>query len=321
MRVVISNFFTIESDFTSKQLVLYHSLSPIILSTLIMPHSQTKRIALPKSAVNIFYREDGPEHPSKTILLLHGFPSSSHQYRNLIPLLASKYHVISPDMPGFGFTEVPSTFTYTFDALADVIGEFLDELSIDKFSVYIFDYGAPVGLRLALRNPTSIEAIITQNGNAYTEGFGNVWAPIQEFWASKNTSEDRNKLAESMLSFDMTKFQYLNGTAVPNSVAPESYMLDFALFSLPGRQEAQLDLFMDYQNNIPAYEKFHEYFRASQVPLLAIWGKNDVFFIPPGAEAYKRDLPQAVVKLIDAGHFAVESHTRVIADEILAFLA
>lgn len=286
-----------------------------------MPHTQTKRIALPKSAVNIFYREDGPENASKTILLLHGFPSSSHQYRNLIPLLATKYRVISPDMPGFGFTETPSTFTYTFDALADVVGEFLDELSVQKFSVYIFDYGAPVGLRLALRNPASIEAIITQNGNAYTDGFGDVWAPIQDFWASKNTTEDRDKLAGSMLSFDITKFQYLNGTPIEDSIAPESYMLDFALFSLPGRRDAQLDLFMDYQNNISAYDKFHEYFRASQVPLLAIWGKNDVFFIPPGAEAFKRDLPQAVVKLIDAGHFAVESHTKLIADEILAFLA
>lgn len=286
-----------------------------------MPHTQTKRIALPKSAVNIFYREDGPEHSSKTILLLHGFPSSSHQYRNLIPLLATKYRVISPDMPGFGFTETPSTFTYTFDVLADIIGEFLDELSVHKFSMYIFDYGAPVGLRLALRKPASIEAIITQNGNAYTDGFGDVWGPIQDFWASKNTSEDRNKLAESMLSFDMTKFQYSNGTPIQDSVAPESYMLDFALFSLPGRRDAQLDLFMDYQNNISAYDKFHEYFRTSQVPLLAIWGKNDVFFIPPGAEAFKKDLPQAVVKLIDAGHFAVESHTKLIADEILAFLA
>ncbi|TQS33510.1 hypothetical protein Golomagni_06143 [Golovinomyces magnicellulatus] len=286
-----------------------------------MSYTQTKRISLPKSKVNVFYREQSPSNPTKTILLLHGFPSSSHQYRNLIPLLATKYRVIAPDMPGFGFTETPSTFTHTFDALADVVGEFLDELSVRNFSMYIFDYGAPVGLRLALRKPASVEAIVTQNGNAYTDGFGDVWGPIKDFWASENKSQDRNKLAESMLSFDITKFQYLNGTPNQASIAAESYMLDYSLFSLPGRRDAQLDLFMDYQNNIAVYDKFHQYFRESQVPLLAVWGKNDVFFIPPGAEAYKRDLPHAVVKLIDAGHFAVESDTKLIADEVLAFLA
>lgn len=285
-----------------------------------MAQTQIKKTQLSKTGVNIFYREQAPQNPTKTILLLHGFPSSSHQYRNLIPLLAAKYRVIAPDLPGFGFTETPSNFKFTFDAIAEVISEFVATLSLAKFAVYVFDYGAPVGLRLALENPGSVEAIITQNGNAYVEGFGEVWAPIKEFWASGNTVEDRNKIAEAMLTFDITKFQYENGTPDANTIFPESYTLDYALLQLPGRREAQLDLFMDYQNNIKLYEKFQEYFRTSQVPLLAVWGKNDVFFIPPGAEAYKRDLPNATVKLIDAGHFAVESHTAVIAKDIVAFL-
>lgn len=286
-----------------------------------MSATQTKRISLAKSGVNIFYRETVDNGNKPNILLLHGFPSSSHQYRNLIPLLATKYRVIAPDMPGFGFTEAPGTFRYTFDSIADVIGEFLKSLSIASFSVYIFDYGAPVGLRLALKDPSSVQAIITQNGNAYVDGFGDVWGPIKDFWASDNSIADRGKLAEQMLNFDITKFQYINGTPEDASIEPESYMLDYALLSLPGRRDAQLDLFRDYQNNISLYSKFQEYFRTSNVPLLAIWGKNDVFFIPPGAEAYRRDLPHAVVKLIDAGHFAVESHTELIAKEILEFLA
>ncbi|KAL7934761.1 alpha/beta-hydrolase [Trichoderma chlorosporum] len=285
-----------------------------------MASAQNIRVTLPKSGVNVFYREQSPTNPSKTILLLHGFPSSSHQYRNIIPLLATKYRVIAPDFPGFGFTETPEGFKYTFEALTDVLAEFLDSLSITKFAVYVFDYSAPVGLRLALRRPEAVEGIITQNGNAYVEGFGDVWGPIKDFWASKNTPDDRSKLEEAMLSFDITKFQYENGTPDVQTIAPESYTLDYALFQHPGRKDAQLDLFMDYQNNVPMYEKFHEYFRSSQVPLLAIWGKNDVFFIPPGAEAYKRDLPNATVKLIDAGHFAVESDGPLIAKEIAQFL-
>lgn len=286
-----------------------------------MSLTQTKTVALPKSGVNLFWREQSAQDSSKTIVLLHGFPSSSHQYRNLIPLLAAKYRVVAPDLPGFGFTETPENFTYTFDSLADVVEEFLETIAINKYSVYVFDYGAPVGLRLALRRPEAIEAIITQNGNAYVEGFGDVWGPIKEFWASDNTDADRNKLADAMLSLDITKFQYLNGTPDAETIAPESYSLDYALLQRPGRRDAQLDLFRDYQNNIPLYEKFHGYFKSSQVPLLAIWGKNDVFFIPPGAEAYKKDLPNAVVKLIDAGHFAVESHTALIGEEILKFLS
>ncbi|XWX00781.1 hypothetical protein V2A60_008802 [Cordyceps javanica] len=281
--------------------------------------TQTKRISLSKSGISLFWRENGPQYPSKTVLL-HGFPSSSHQYRHLIPLLAARYRVIAPDLPGFGFTETPDDFTYTFDSLADVVEEFLASLSIDKYSIYIFDCGALVGLRLALRRPSAIEAIITQNGNVYVEGLGDVWNPIKKIWASDNTADDRAKIADRMLNYDFIKFQYVNGTPDLNSIAPEAYALDYALLQRPGRREAQLDLFRDYRNNIPLYEKFQAYLRSSQVPLLALWGKNDVFFIPPGAEAFKEDLPNAVIKLLDAGHFAVESHASLIGAEIIQFL-
>lgn len=279
----------------------------------------TKKINLP-SGVNMFYREQTPTADAPVMLLLHGFPSSSHQFRNLIPLLATKYRVLAPDLPAFGFTETPSSFAYTFDNLAASVAAFLDELSISKFSMYIFDYGAPVGLKLALQRPDAIQAIITQNGNAYVEGFGEIWAPIKELWASNNAREDREKVEKAMLTFDATKFQYENGTPDVSRIAPESYYLDYALMERPGNKEIQLDLFMDYQNNIAQYEDFHQYFQKSQVPLLAIWGKNDVFFIPPGAEAFKKDLPNAEIKLLDAGHFVVESDTELIAREILTFL-
>lgn len=281
---------------------------------------QNKTVKLSHSGVAVFYREQTPDPEAPVVLLLHGFPSSSHQYRNLIPRLATKYRVIAPDLPGFGFTVVPSNFKYSFESLTTTIAEFLDQLSITKFIVYVFDYGAPVGFRLALQRPDAIRAIVSQNGNAYAEGFGDVWGPIQEFWASKNSAEVRSKVESAMLTFDATKFQYENGTPDPESIAPESYYLDYALLSRPGNKDIQLDLFLDYQNNVALYEDFHQYFQKSQVPLLAVWGKNDVFFIPPGAEAYTRDLPDAEIKLIDAGHFAVESDTGLIARYMLEFL-
>lgn len=281
---------------------------------------RVKKVNLPKSGVDIFYRECGEGTGRKTILLLHGFPSSSHQYRHLIPILATKYHVIAPDLPGFGFTDVPRGFKYSFETLTETLSEFLDVTSLYKFSMYIFDYGAPVGLRLALKRADAIEAIISQNGNAYVEGFGDVWGPVKDFWASQNTAEDRAKMTSAMLTFDITKFQYTNGTPDSIHIAPESYTLDYALMERPGNKDTQLDLFMDYQNNVSLYEEFQKYFRSSQVPLLAIWGKNDVFFIPAGAEAFKKDLPNARIKFLDAGHFAVESHSQEIAEEIISFL-
>ncbi|KAJ5765136.1 hypothetical protein N7520_004695 [Penicillium odoratum] len=284
-----------------------------------MAETQYKNISLPKSGVKVFYREQKAASDAPVILLLHGFPSSSHQYRNLIPLLAVNYRVIAPDLPGFGFTEASSSFKFTFANLATTIGEFIDELSLSRFAIYIFDYGAPVGLRLALQRPEAITAIVTQNGNAYVEGFGDVWGPIKELWASNNASVNRTEVAKAMLTLEATKFQYEDGTPDLKRLAPESYFLDQALLERPGNKDIQLDLFYDYQNNIPLYDDFHVYFRNSQVPLLAIWGRNDKFFIPPGAEAFKRDLPKAEVQLINAGHFAVESDTEYIAQEILKF--
>ncbi|KAJ7065132.1 putative hydrolase [Mycena belliarum] len=275
------------------------------------------------SGISVFYRTASALHNAgaPTILLLHGFPTSSHQYRHLIPLLAQHYNVVAPDLPGFGFTTVPAErqYTYTFASLSRTIGAFLDALSIESFAVYIFDYGAPVLLCLALERPAAITAIITQNGNAYTDGLGAAWAPIQKYWAS-DSAEDRAAVAAGVLTFDTTKWQYTHGSRAPEAIAPESYTLDWALMGRPGNFEIQLDLFKDYKNNVAMYPKFQEYFRESQVPLLAVWGKHDAFFIPPGAEAYKRDLPNAEVIFLDAGHFAGETETAEIAGLMLKFL-
>ncbi|KAJ7654645.1 alpha/beta hydrolase fold protein [Mycena polygramma] len=275
------------------------------------------------SGISVFYRTASPvdKPAAPTVLLLHGYPTSSHQYRNLIPLLAQHYRVFAPDLPGFGFTTVPAerNYKYTFTALATTIGAFLDALSITSFAVYIFDYGAPVLLRLALERPDAIKAIVSQNGNAYTEGLGAAWAPIQKYWAT-GAAEDRATVKENVLSFEATKWQYTEGTHKPDTIAPESYTLDWALMQRPGNFDIQLDLFKDYENNVKLYPQFQEYFRKSQVPLLAVWGKNDAFFIPPGAEAYKRDLPKARVVLLDAGHFAGETETAEVAGLMLEFL-
>ncbi|KAJ7301976.1 Alpha/Beta hydrolase protein [Mycena albidolilacea] len=275
------------------------------------------------SGISIFYRTaspaDNPEAP--TILLLHGFPTSSHQYRNLIPHLSQHYRVVAPDLPGFGFTTVPAerTYSYTFAELTNTIGAFLDALQIRSFAVYIFDYGAPVLLRLALQRPEAITAIVSQNGNAYTEGLGAAWAPIQKYWAS-GSAEDRKVVLDTVFTYDTTKWQYTHGSRAPDAIAPETYTLDWALLQRPGNFDIQLDLFKDYQTNVALYPQFQEYFRKSQVPLLAVWGKNDAFFVPPGAEAFKRDLPKAEVVLLDAGHFAGETETAEIAALMLKFL-
>lgn len=269
---------------------------------------------------NIFYRFAGPVD-APVVLLLHGFPSSSHQYRNLIPLLSKKYRVIAPDLPGFGFTDVPTAqnYKYTFANLATSIGAFLDVLNIKKFSVYIFDYGAPVALRIALTGKYDIQAIFTQNGNAYEEGLGDFWAPIKKYWKS-GSNEDREVLRQSLLNFDITKFQYTSGTPSSITTPPETYTLDYYLISREGNNDIQLDLFYDYRTNVELYPDFQKWLRETQVPLLAFWGKHDVIFIPPGAEAFKRDVKDAEVHLLDAGHFAVESNTDEIAGLILEFL-
>ncbi|KAJ5832320.1 hypothetical protein N7474_000631 [Penicillium riverlandense] len=279
---------------------------------------QTKIKHAQLGQINAFYREAG-DHAKPVILLLHGFPSSSHQYRNLIPLLSASYWVLAPDLPGFGFTTVPYDYKYTFENLATFVGDFLDHLRIDQFSVYIFDYGAPTALRLALQRPSSITAIISQNGNAYEEGLGGFWDLIKPYWQSNNP-RIREKLRLYLLSYDTTKFQYVTGSPDPESIPPETYLLDYTLLSRPGIGDIQMDLIKDYQKNIPLYPQFQNYLRSSQVPLLAVWGKDDPIFIPPGAEAFQRDLPNAEIHLLDAGHFALETHLESISDLILEFL-
>ena len=269
--------------------------------------------------VNIFYREAGaPDAP--VMLLLHGFPSSSHMYRDLIPLLATKYRVIAPDLPGFGFTAVPAerNYSYTFDNLAATVEAFVQALDLKKYALYVFDYGAPVGLRLAAAHPERVTALVSQNGNAYLEGLGDPWTGIKQYWAAPD--QHREAMRES-LSLEGTKWQYTHGVANPDAVAPEAYYLDALLMQRPGNADIQLALFLDYQNNLPKYPLFQQFFRDTQLPTLVIWGKNDPFFIPPGAEAYRRDNPKAVVKLLDTGHFALETHAQEIAAEIHKLLA
>jgi pimeloyl-ACP methyl ester carboxylesterase len=236
----------------------------------------------------MFYRELSGRTPKKTILLLHAFPSSSHQYRKLIPLLATKHRVVAPDLPGFGFTEVPEGFKYSFETLTDTLEEFLDAMSLSKFSIYIFDYGAPVGLRLALRRADAIEAIISQNGNAYTEGFGDVWGPIQEFWASENSAEDRAKMADAMLTYDMTKFQYLNGTIDASSIAPESYTLDYALMERPGNKDVQLDLLWIIRAMLRSMKSFKNTSCLLKYRSWLSGGRTMFFLFPPGLKRLRR---------------------------------
>ncbi|HTK40696.1 MAG TPA: alpha/beta hydrolase [Gemmatimonadales bacterium] len=270
--------------------------------------------------LKIFYREAGAE-TSPALLLLHGFPTSSHMFRDLIPSLADDYHVIAPDLPGFGFSDAPerSEFKYTFDHLADVIDRFTTVAGLTRYAVYVFDYGAPVGFRLAMRHPARIVAIISQNGNAYEEGLSEGWNPIQRYW-KESTPEHRRALRE-FLKPEATKWQYTHGVQDETRVAPESYTLDSALLARPGNDEIQLDLFLDYASNVALYPQFQEYFRTHRPPLLAVWGKNDPFFLPPGAEAFKRDIPGAVVRFFDTGHFALETHAAEIAAAIRDFLA
>jgi pimeloyl-ACP methyl ester carboxylesterase len=267
----------------------------------------------------IFYREAG-SRTAPTILLLHGFPTSSHMFRDLIPALADRYHVVAPDLPGFGFSDAPERqqFSYTFEHLAKVIGSFTETIGLDRFAIYVFDYGAPVGLRLALANPERITAIISQNGNAYEEGLSQGWNPIQKYW-KEPTAENRAALRE-FLNPEATQWQYSHGVQDPTLLAPEAYQLDSALLARPGNDEIQLDLFLDYATNVALYPKFQEYFRTKRPPLLAVWGKNDPFFLPPGAEAFKRDNPSAEVHLFDTGHFALETHAQEIARVINDFL-
>lgn len=270
--------------------------------------------------LSIFYREVNSIGSKPTLLLLHGFPTSSHQYRNLMPLLSSHFHIVAPDLPGFGFTSLPSSkdFSYTFDNIATVIEAFTEALHLTKYAIYVFDYGAPVGFRLAVSHPERISGIISQNGNAYESGLSDAWDPIRAYWNAP-TQENRLTVKNALLTLEGTKFQYTHGVHDVTLVAPETYELDFALLSRPGVIDIQLDLFLDYAQNVANYPKFHQYFAKHQPRVLAIWGKNDPFFIPAGAEAFKKDLPNAQVQFVETGHFALETHVNEIAQAIIEF--
>jgi pimeloyl-ACP methyl ester carboxylesterase len=267
---------------------------------------------------DVFYRESG-DRRNPTLLLLHGFPTSSFMFRELMPLLADRYHVIAPDLPGFGFSAAPdrSRFKYTFENLAKVIEGFVDAVGLGQFAIYLFDYGAPVGLRLALARPDRITALVSQNGNAYEEGLGSAWDPIRRYWVEP-TDKNRSALRD-FLRPQSIRQQYLYG-ATAARVAPESYTLDAALLDSDEKKEIQLDLLLDYASNVALYPKFQEFFRTKRLPFLAIWGEDDPFFIPAGAEAYRRDIPDAEIRFLDTGHFALETHAQEIATALRTFL-
>jgi pimeloyl-ACP methyl ester carboxylesterase len=269
--------------------------------------------------IKIFYREAGPAD-APVILLLHGYPTSSHMFRHLMPRLASSFRVIAPDLPGFGFTEVPSErqYRYTFDNLGVTINAFVEALNLKRYAIYVFDYGAPTGFRLAVAHPERVTAIISQNGNGYVDGLGDAWDPIKKYW--KEPTPANREALRGFIGLEGTKWQYVHGVTEPVQVEPEAYWLDTVLLQRPGNAEIQLDLFLDYASNVKLYPKFQEYFRKSQPPLLAAWGKNDPFFIPPGAEAFRKDIPSAKVVFYDTGHFALETHVEEISEEIDSFL-
>jgi pimeloyl-ACP methyl ester carboxylesterase len=265
----------------------------------------------------IFYREAGaPDAPK--LLLLHGFPTAGHMFRELIPLLADRFRIIAPDLPGFGNSDMPGR-GLTFDKIAATIDRFTEIVGFDHYAVYVFDYGAPTGFRLAVKHPERITGIISQNGNAYEEGLSDGWNPIRAYW--EDASPANRKALRSFLTPEATVWQYTHGVPDPSAVSPDGHSLDSFYLARPGADELQLDLFGDYQSNVALYPTFQTYFRTHQPPLLAVWGKNDPFFLPAGAEAYKRDIPGAVVRFFDTGHFALETHAAEIAAAIRDFLA
>jgi pimeloyl-ACP methyl ester carboxylesterase len=292
-------------------------MSPV-LSPIAVPVTSVHKVHA--DGVNVFYRAAG-EPNAPVVLLLHGFPSSSFMFRELIPRLADQFRVIAPDLPGFGFTEVPESreYAYSFQSLAQTMEAFTDALGLKRYAIYVFDYGAPTGFRLAMAHPERVAAIVSQNGNAYEEGLSDAWAPIRKYWAEP-TAENREVIRQNILSPEGTRWQYTHGVKNPEAVAPESYTLDTALLERKGNKEIQLDLFLDYASNVKLYPKFQDYFRHSKPPLLAIWGKNDPFFLPTGANAFQKDLPDAKVEFLDTGHFATETHMVEIAAAMKKFL-
>jgi len=266
--------------------------------------------------LNIFYREAGQPGAPK-LLLLHGFPSSGHMFRDLIPLLADRFHIVAPDLPGFGQSAMVGR-GLTFDKIAAVIDRFTEVIGFDRYAAYVFDYGAPTGFRLAVKHPERITAIISQNGNAYVEGLSDGWNPIRAYW--QDASETNRAALRQILKPETTIWQYTHGVANLSAVSPDGYTLDNYYLARPGADEVQLDLFGDYKSNVALYPAFQEYFHTHKPRFLAVWGKNDPFFLPPGAEAFKRDIPEAVIRFFDTGHFALETHAAEIAAEIRAFL-
>lgn len=286
-------------------------------------HSQTRSGVRYRFAtvdgLQVFYREAGPRN-APTIVLLHGFPSSSHMFRDLIPLLAERFHVVAPDYIGFGYSAHPSAdeFDYSFDNLTEKVEKLLfDELHLEKFSIYVQDYGAPVGFRIASRQPERIEGIVVQNGNAYLEGISAGFDPLKPFWADRNAKTEEP--ARALLTPEAIESQYTHGVQDPSAISPDAYRFDQFLMARPGSEAIQLDLFHDYTSNLALYDEWHEYFRAHQPPMLIVWGKNDPFFTVAGAEAFSRDLPKAEKHFFDTGHFALEDHSEVIAQHIFTF--
>ena len=269
--------------------------------------------------LKIFYREAGPKEAPK-LLLLHGFPSASHMCRDLIPLVTSRFHIIAPDLPGFGRSDMPSreVFRYTFDNIAQVIDRFTEVVGFDRYAIYVFDYGAPTGFRIAVKHPDRITAIISQNGNAYEEGLSEGWNPIRAYW--EDASDANREALRHFLAPETTIWQYTQGVLDTSAVSPDGYSLDNFYLARPGADEVQLDLFGDYKSNVALYPTFQAYFRKHQPPFLAVWGKSDPFFLPAGAEAFKRDIRNAIVKFYDTGHFALETHASEIAAAISDFL-
>lgn len=269
--------------------------------------------------LDIFYREAGPKD-GPVVLLLHGFPTSSHMYRNLIPQLADKYHVVAPDYPGYGQSSMPdrAQFAYTFENLSNVVDDFVQALGLKSYALYVMDYGAPIGYRLALKHPERVTALIVQNGNAYDEGLRDFWVPIKKYW-NEPSKENREPLRK-LLTIEATKWQYTNGVPDASLVSPDTWVNDQAGLDRPGNAEIQLDLFYDYRTNVPLYPAFQEFFRKYHPPTIIVWGKNDFIFPAEGAGPYRHDLPEAELHLIDTGHFALESNGREMAILIHEFL-
>jgi pimeloyl-ACP methyl ester carboxylesterase len=269
---------------------------------------------------SIFYREAGDKENAPTILLLHGFPTSSHMFRNIIPALADKFHLVAPDYPGFGYSSMPPVdkFEYTFDHLAEIVDKFITQIGLERYSLYVMDYGAPIGYRLAVKHPEKVEALIVQNGNAYDEGLGEFWKPLKAYW---NEPNDKNKNAlKKFLTLEATRWQYTHGVKNENAISPDNWIHDQLLLDRPGNNEIQLQLFYDYRSNPPLYPQWQEYFRKYQPPTLVVWGKNDIIFTKEGAIPYQRDLKNIQIHLLNTGHFALEEEGELIAELISRFL-